>query len=430
MRAARFEWDGSEPEALAAEIRALQPSLDSVSDSVAEIVAGVRGGGDAAVLEVAQRFGETPANGLRVPAQQIREAAARVSGELAGALETAQRNVRAVADAEAVTDLRVTPPEGHSVGLRTVAVGAAGVYVPGGAAEYPSSLIMGCTPAKAAGVERVVVVTPPGEGGEVGDAVLAAAQACGVDEVFAVGGPHAIAALAFGTESIPAVDVIVGPGNRYVQEAKRMLAGRVGIDGVAGPSELMVVLDGGAELDWLALDLCSQAEHGDDGLLVAAAADDALLDDLARRALELAEQREHVGEAPLALVSVPSPAAAVTLADAIAPEHLELACAEADGLSGRARTAGCVLIGNEGATAFGDYAAGSNHVLPTGGSGRFTGPLGPAVFRRRIATVRITQDAARELAPSVATLARTEGFPLHAESVEARIEDRSEGDQP
>jgi histidinol dehydrogenase len=228
--------------------------------------------------------------------------------------------------------------------------------------------------------------------------------------------------MALGTDSVEPADVIVGPGNRFVQEAKRQLVGRVGIDGVAGPSELMVILDSSANPGWLALDLCAQAEHGDDGLLVAVCADPSSLEAVERATLEVAKQRKGVGEAPLALVGAPTTGAAVELANALAPEHLEIACQSADVLSATVRTAGCVFIGNEAATAFGDYAAGSNHVLPTGGAGRYTGPLGPTVFRRRIGTVSIPPEAARELALTVATLARVEGFPIHAESVEARTD--------
>jgi len=420
MRTTRFEWEGEGAQRLAAEIRALQPDPAEVAEPVAELIASVADGGDAAVLAAAERFGEHPAEGLRVPGEMIERARARAPAEVIGALETARANVEQVAEAEAMADLRVTLPQGQSVRLRSVSVRVAGVYVPGGTAAYPSTLIMGCVPAKVAGVDRVAVATPPRADGEIADLVLAAAAICGVEEVYAVGGAQAIAALALGTESIDPVDVVVGPGNRYVQEAKRQLAGRVGIDGIAGPSELMVVFDASAQAPWLALDLCAQAEHSADGLLVAAAADPALLDALEAEVGRVAGGRESVADAPLALVRAPSPAAALELANAIAPEHLQIACGDEDQLSLRARTPGCVFIGDRGATAFGDYAAGSNHVLPTGGAGRFTGPLGPVVFRRRIATVKIPGAAARELAPAVATLARAEGFPVHAESAEAR----------
>jgi histidinol dehydrogenase len=308
--------------------------------------------------------------------------------------------------------------------LRSAPVAAAGAYVPGGKASYPSSALMCVVPAKVAGVERVVVATPSGDAGRVDPVVLAACSIAGADEVYALGGVQAVAALALGTESIDPVDVVVGPGNRYVQEAKRQVVGlMVGIDGIAGPSELMVVCDSSAEVGWLARDLCAQAEHADDGLLVAASPDADLLAELERAVLNAADRLPSVADAPLALVTAPSLGAAVDLANVIAPEHLELACQSADVLAATVRTAGCVFIGNLGATAFGDYAAGSNHVLPTGGAGRFTGPLSPSAFRRRVATVEITQAAAAELAPTVATLARAEGFPVHAESAEARADE-------
>ncbi len=238
-----------------------------------------------------------------------------------------------------------------------------------------------------------------------------------------VGGAQAIAALAIGTQLIEPVDVIAGPGNRYVQEAKRQLVGEVGIDGIAGPSELMVIAGDTAKPEWIALDLCAQAEHGSDGLVIAAAVETVILDAIEEAVKRVASEHGISEDAPLALVAVPDTVAAVQLANAIAPEHLEMITEDASLLSEAVMTAGSVFLGEGGATAFGDYAAGSNHILPTGGAGRFQGPLGPGVFRRRIASVELTRAAARELAPTVATLARAEGFPLHAESAEARTED-------
>ena len=423
MKLARFDWDGEDPRALAGEIRAPQPPLLEVAGDVAEILSAVATGGDRAVLEMEKRFGGQQPRSLRVPDDEVAAASDRIPAEVAEALRTAADNITRVAETEAMADLSVTLPQGHSVRLRSVAVGSAGAYVPGGKASYPSSALMCALPAKVAGVERVVVATPAGKDGAVDPVVLAACAIAGVDEVYAVGGVQAITALALGTETIEPVDVVAGPGNRYVQEAKRQVVGlMVGIDGIAGPSELMVVCDGDAETGWLARDLCAQAEHGSDGLLVAASPDAEALERLEKATVVAADRLSTVTDAPLALVTLPSLEAGVALADAIAPEHLQLACAGAEELAGRVRTAGCVLTGGLGATAFGDYAAGSNHVLPTGGAGRFTGPLSPTVFRRRISTVEMTEDAARELAPAVATLARVEGFPVHAESVEARSE--------
>jgi histidinol dehydrogenase len=248
--------------------------------------------------------------------------------------------------------------------------------------------------------------------------VLAACRLCGVEEVHLMGGAQAVAALAYGTASVAAVDVIVGPGNAYVQEAKRQLVGLVGIDGVAGPTELLVVADATADPGILALDLAAQAEHGPDTIVAAASADQGLLDAVEGAAARLAEERPTVEDAPLALIRTPSVEAAIDFANAFAPEHLELACADARRLAASVRASGCVFIG--GGAAFGDYAAGSNHVLPTGGAARFSGPLGAATFRRRQALVSLPEPAGRALAPHVSSVARAEGFPVHAESAEAR----------
>jgi histidinol dehydrogenase len=420
MKVTSFEWNGEDPRALAGEIRALQPALGEVSDAVAAIIAEVREGGDDALIEIEARFGEgaPSAAELRQPANAIETAPSKLDPELVDAMEMAATNIRAVAEAQLGAGGDVPLDQGQTVALREVPVRAAGIYAPGGKAPYPSTALMGCIPAKVAGVERVVLVTPH----PVSDVVLAAASIAGADEVYGVGGAQAIAALAIGTDQISPVDVIAGPGNRYVQEAKRQLAGEVGIDGIAGPSELMVIAGDTANPDWIALDLCAQAEHGPDGLLVAAAVETAILDAIEESATRVAAERGIADDAPLALVAVPDTAGGVGLANAIAPEHLEILTEDAEALAESVRTAGCVFVGERSATAFGGYAAGSNHVLPTGGAGRFQGPLGPGVFRRRISTVTITPEAARSLAPAVATLARAEGFPLHADSVEARTE--------
>ncbi|HEU4980823.1 MAG TPA: histidinol dehydrogenase [Solirubrobacterales bacterium] len=425
MRAKRFEWDGSAPERLAGAIRELQPELSAVSDPVRVIIDAVRKGGDDAIAEHEHRFGAGPGwrEAFRQDQERIASAASRLDPELVAALETAAANIRIVAEAQLGGEREVSLDQGQTVKLREVPVGSAGIYAPGGAAAYPSTVLMGCIPANAAGVGRVVLVTPPGpEEPFVADVILAAARIAGADEVYATGGAQAIAALAIGTETIAPVDVIAGPGNRYVQEAKRQLAGQVGIDGIAGPSELMTVAGDTAHPEWIALDHCAQAEHGPDGLLVATAVETSILDAIQAAVERLASEREIADDVPLALVAVPDTSAAIALANALAPEHLEILTEDAETLSGGVTTAGCVFVGERSATAFGDYAAGSNHVLPTGGAGRFQGPLSPSVFRRQISTVEITQDAARSLAPAVATLARAEGFPLHADSVEARVE--------
>ena len=426
MRLQSFDWDGTDAAGLASRIRALQPPLGEVTETVAEIIAEVRERGDEAVSDLEARFGGEPVDPRNLPIRdaEIRSALGRLDSEERRALETAAANIRAVAYAQLVEEQRLELEQGQSVELRDVPVASAAVYAPGGTASYPSTVLMGCIPAKAAQVERVVLVTPHG-GRErpVSDLILAAAAIGGADEIYPVGGAQAIAALAVGTELIQRVDVIAGPGNRFVQEAKRQLAGEVGIDGIAGPSELMVVAGDTARADWIALDLCAQAEHGSDGLLVATAVETVILDAITDSVKRVAAERGIAEDAALALVAVPDTVAAVQLANAIAPEHLELVTEDATLLANAARTAGCVFVGPHSATAFGDYAAGSNHVLPTGGAGRFQGPLDPGVFRRRIPTVTLTQGASRALAPTVATLARAEGFPLHAESAEARTKD-------
>jgi histidinol dehydrogenase len=269
-------------------------------------------------------------------------------------------------------------------------------------------------------VGEIAVCAPPGPRGDAHPVILAACVLCGVTEVYRMGGAQAVAALAYGTESVPAVDVIVGPGNAWVTEAKRQVFGAVGIDGLAGPSELVVVAGGAAEASWIALDLCAQAEHGDDSPLVVISIDPALLDRIGELVAELAAERPSVADAPLALVRAPGHELALSLADAIAPEHLELAFAGADPSAAASRVAGAVFVGNGGATAFGDYAAGSNHVLPTGGAARFGGPLGPGAFMRRTSVVSVPSGAAEALAPHVAAIAGAEGFPVHGESANAR----------
>jgi histidinol dehydrogenase len=311
-------------------------------------------------------------------------------------------------------------PQGQTVTLRKVPVRAAGIYAPGGRASYPSSVLMGAVPARAAGVERLVLATPPGPDGTVAPLVLATAALCGVDEVYAIGGAQAIFALAYGSETIAPVDVVAGPGNAWVREAKRAVSGTVGIDSLAGPSELMLIAGHDVDPEWAALDLCAQAEHGAEGPLLAAAVEGAVLEALEAATERAAAERPGVGEAPLALVRVPDLSDAIDLANSFAPEHLELLEEDAALLAGRVTTAGCVFAGRHSATAFGDYVAGSNHVLPTGGAGRFSGPLGPGVFRRTIATVEVPAGAAAKLAPHVDALARAEGFPVHGESAMIR----------
>ncbi len=425
MRIERIEWDGAGPGSLATRLRGAVPGLADAADDVRDIVAAVRERGDAAIAELAKRFGETAPASLRVDPREIAEAANELDAEVVGALRVAAANIEAVARAELdqlAAPVTVALTQGQRVEIVTEPVGVAGVYAPGGRGAYPSSVLMSAIPARVAGVRRLAVATPPGPDGRPNPAVLAACELAGVDEVFAVGGAQAIAALAYGTESIAAVDVIAGPGNRFVTEAKRLVAGDVGIDGIAGPSELVVVADGSANAEWIALDLCAQAEHGEDSPLAVITTEAELAARVAGRVAELAAERPGVTDAPLVLIEAPSLDAALELADAFAPEHLELAF-DGAGDAARGRVAGCVFVGEGGATAFGDYAAGSNHVLPTGGAARFGGPLGPLAFMRRTSVVSVSREAARALAPYVDAIANAEGFPVHGESATARAKD-------
>jgi histidinol dehydrogenase len=295
------------------------------------------------------------------------------------------------------------------------------VYVPAGRAPYPSTVIMCAVTARVAGVHEIALCSPP----SVADArvhplILAACALCGVHEVYRVGGAQAIAALAWGTESIPPVDVIVGPGSPYVQEAKRQATGVVGIDSIAGPSELVVVATDDIDPQLIAFDLLAQAEHGSDSAVAVISPDGLLLDMVVEAVGRLSAERPSVTDAVLAAVQVGDAAAAVGLADALAPEHLQLVGDEAEDLVERVTRAGCVFVGEMAGTAFGDYVAGSNHVLPTGGAARFASALSPRTFRRRMARVSLTDEAAARLAPHGAAIARAEGFPVHGESMERR----------
>jgi histidinol dehydrogenase len=426
VRIERLAYDGIDPVASAATIRERGPRLGESAESVRELVGRVRDGGESVVRELSKALGDNLPDELRVDPEEVRLAPSRLGESLQEALAAAAANISAVASAELLrltTQSAFELEQGQRVEIRASPVSAAGVYAPGGRASYPSSVLMTALPARIAGVPRVAVVSPPNADGEPDPVVLAACAIAAVDEVYVLGGPQAIAALAFGIESIEPVDVIAGPGNRFVTEAKRQVAGVVGIDGLAGPSELVVVADSTANVEWLALDLCAQAEHGPDSPLVAISTDEGLLDRLGERVAELAAERPSVADTSLALVFAPGILAALRLADAYAAEHLELAFAGADEAIARDRVAGCVFVGRGGATAFGDYVAGSNHVLPTGGAARYGAPLGPGAFMRRSSIVAIDRAAARQLAPHVAAIAEAEGLPVHGESALARAEE-------
>lgn len=423
MRARRFEWEDAEETAreLRAWFAAAAPA--GVFDVVAEIGEEIKAQRDVALRRLTERLdgvAEMPET-LRVDAGEAEAALRGLEPALRQALEVAAANIRSVAEMQVTDRVQTTRlPQGQTVAVREVPVASVGVYAPGGRAVYPSSVLMCAIPARAAGVEDIALASPPGPDGRLSKAVLAAATLCGIDEIYAMGGAQAIFALTYGTETVDPVDVVVGPGNVWVQEAKRAVMGVVGVDSYAGPSELMLIAGHDTDPEWAALDLCAQAEHGPESPLVVAAVEDHVLEAIAAATEAVAATRPSVSEAPLALVRVPDLSEAIDFANAFAPEHLELLEEDAALQADRIRTAGCVFVGRYGATAFGDYVAGSNHVLPTTRTGRFSGPLAPGTFRRRISTVEIPADAAAELAPHADALARAEGLPIHGESAMIR----------
>jgi histidinol dehydrogenase len=392
-----------EPAQVAARVRALAPRAAAVTDAVAAIVADVRENGEAALVAYVERFDGVDGP-IRVGAEEAGAALDALDREVRAGLEVAIANVRAVAEAGVDGELGVRLAQGQTVTLREVPVGRAAVYVPGGRAPYPSTVVMGVITARAAGVREIVVCAPGAH-----PSILAACALCEADAVFRMGGAHAIAALAYGTQTVPRADVIVGPGNLYVQEAKRLVSGDVGIDGFAGPSDVIVIADREADPALVAIDLAAQAEHGEGTIVCAVSDDRGLLDAVAL----------EPGAAAAALVDAPDLDAALAFAEAFAPEHLELIGPAAEALAPRVRNAGCVFVGRESATAFGDYVAGSNHTLPTGGAARFASGLNARHFRRRMAEVRIGR-AAGALARAGAPIARAEGFERHAASMEVR----------
>jgi histidinol dehydrogenase len=396
---------------VAAELRALIPGGADVAEAVLEIIADVRSDGDAGVLALTRRL-DGPVRALRVEDEALDTALAELDPAVRAGLELAAANVARVA-AAGLRLARVVDFGTHEVTVREVALDRAGVYVPGGRAPYPSTVVMGVVTARTAGVREVVVCSPPGADGSVNPVVLAAARLCGASEVYAMGGAQAVAALAYGTETVAPVDVICGPGNLYVQEAKRQVCDVVAIDSFAGPSDLMAVVDAGVALEPVALDLLAQAEHGSGTLVVGVSVSEPLISALEERLTGALPDSPAVCR----LVHVPSIDYALELAQAFAPEHLELLGPEAESLSESISHAGCVFLGT--GTAFGDYIAGSNHTLPTGGAARFASALGPWHFRRTYTEVAISEPD--ELARAAAPIARAEGFGVHAASMEVRM---------
>jgi histidinol dehydrogenase len=402
------------------ELRSIGVSSQKVRAAVSGVLDDVRLRGDAALREYTARFdGVDLASSLAVPTEILRLALEASAPELVEALAKAAENVREYHSREAPRAWRAKLAQGQTVGQEIMPLAVAGLYVPGGLADYPSSVLMTAVPAQVAGVTTIVLCSPPREDGSVPPGVAAACALLGIDRVFPIGGAQAVAAMAFGTESVPRCDVIVGPGNAYVTEAKRQVMGDVAIDGLAGPSEVLIVADNGADSEWLAADALAQAEHGAGAMGAVLSLDDALSDRLEIEIARLSE-RLRIGVDNVSIVECRSLEAALALVNAFGPEHLELHVADPGGALPRVRCAGAVFLGRHAATAFADYAAGTNHVLPTGGSSRFSQGLSVETFVRRVGVLSTSRTSAEALAGPVAAIARNEGLRAHARSVELR----------
>lgn len=403
---------------------------DLPTEAVAAILADVRRRGDEALLELTARFDGAALSSVLVPPSEIKAAAESVPGGLRRALEVAHHRITEYHSHQRGADTMVEV-EGVVVQELRRPVPRAGVYAPGGRAQYPSSVLMGAVPARVAGVEEIVLCVPPRADGSVAPETLAAAAVCGIDEVVRVGGAQAIGALAFGTASVRPVQVIVGPGNRYVAEAKRQVAGRVGIPSAfAGPSEVVVVADGSVPPEWAAIDVLVQAEHGPDGLAWLVTWDEAVADAVSGAVDRLVESsprrddlRATLGRSGYAVL-VADPAAAAAVANTVAPEHLELLVADPDALLPLVRSAGAVFLGPFAPASVGDYVAGTNHVLPTARTARFASALRVDDFRTHVHAVTVDRHALEVLGPHVVALAEAEGLPAHAASVSMRLQDQ------
>ena len=417
-----------------AQLEALAEPMDSgdsrVATTVASILADVEARGDAALLEYTARFDELDADSvaaLEIPRADLEASLEALDDAQRDALSEAARRVRAFHERQRGEDWSFEDDLGNRLGQRVTPLERVGVYVPGGKASYPSSVLMNAIPARVAGVPELVMVAPT-PGGERNPLVLAAAALAGVDRVFCVGGAQAVAALALGTTSIPRVDKIVGPGNRYVAEAKRQVFGRVGIDMIAGPSEILVISDGSADPAWIAMDLFSQAEHDETAQAVLVSPDESHLNDVANAIEELlptmprAEIIRASLEARGALILAHDLSDAAAVSNTLAPEHLELAVADPEALLPQISSAGAIFMGIHSCEALGDYCAGPNHVLPTAGTARFFSPLGVYDFQKRSSLIHCSPEGVRPLARVAEILAEGESLPAHARSAALRRE--------
>jgi len=403
-------------------------TTETVDRVVSDIIAAVRARGDAALIDYTARFDRqtlTP-DRLRISSAEIDAAVASIPSELAGALDLAARRIEVFHQAQLPQDLRMTDAAGVTMGMRWTALDAVGLYVPGGKAAYPSSVLMNAIPARAAGVSRIAMCVPTPDG-VLNPLVLAAARRAGVSEIYRVGGAQAVAALAYGTASIPAVDRIVGPGNAYVAEAKRQVFGRVGIDNIAGPSEVVVLADADNDPRRIAVDLLAQAEHDEAAQSILITDDAGFADAVAAAVLAELPTLPRAGIAGAswaahgAIILVQDWTEAVLLVDRLAPEHLQLMLRDPETVFARVRHAGAVFLGAFCPEAVGDYVAGPNHVLPTGRTARFASGLSVFDFLKRTTFVSATQAALDQVGPAAVALADAEGLQAHARSIALRL---------
>jgi len=406
-------------------------SDDAVFQTVMEIIKAVRTRGDEAVLEYTNRFDRMDcqdADALELSRDRLQQALETIDPQLRSDLERASERIQTYAQHQKMESWSYTEADGTILGQQVMPLDRVGLYVPGGKAAYPSSVLMNAIPAKVAGVPELIMVVPT-PGGELNELVLAAAAIAGVDRVFTIGGAQAVAALAYGTERIPQVDKIVGPGNIYVATAKRMVFGAVGIDMIAGPSEILVVCDGQTNPDWIAMDLFSQAEHDEDAQPILVSPDAGFIQQVAISIDKLLAEmpRDEIIRSSLrargALIQARDMDDCIEVANYIAPEHLELSIEDADVVAKKIRHAGAIFMGRYTAEALGDYCAGPNHVLPTSRTARFSSPLGVYDFQKRSSLIGCSAEGASDLGQVASRLARGEGLVAHARSAEYRIKD-------
>ena len=414
------------------QLTAWEEELDlAVNDTVRQVIADIAAHGDAALLQYSRKFDSLEAASvaeLEISQARLQQALTDIPGPQREALEQAAQRIRQYHQHQLQDSWQYRDAAGNLLGQQITPLESAGVYVPGGKASYPSSVLMNAIPAHVAGVENIVMVVPS-PGGEINELVLAAAAIAGVSRVFTIGGAQAVAALAYGTETVPAVDKIVGPGNIYVATAKRMVFGRVGIDMIAGPSEILVICDGSTDPDWVAMDLFSQAEHDENAQSILLCPDAGYLEQVARSIDKLLPEMERADiiraslEGRGAMILTRDLAEAVAISNRLAPEHLELSVAEPENLLPQVRHAGAIFMGPYTSESLGDYCAGPNHVLPTSRSARFFSPLGVYDFQKRSSLIMCSEQGVQELGRVASVLARGESLTAHARSAEMRLKD-------